>query len=611
MYLPGQVETDFHTVSRSLCSSPEALEFLRALGLKEPDLVADVMRNVLPKYQAEVPEVDEAKYEEDIGRIAKAYAEADASARADGEYARLGDSFATKAVRSRKRREELLREVRKSRFVRVVDAGTARSRLSTPDDVHLPTERLKRLFDRVDGVSFVDYRWDCLRGKGVQALLEAFGATHLRAVWFDPKFTWKRLSDLRRGDGSTKLDTVRDWTIRGLDSLLRQMEGLDAEERSEKAALLWEALVDFVEHGGSRFLKGSYEYFYYSKRSSSFNADSVNRLNKTAWIPSEDGGTLRAPKDVEFDYLGWEHNPILCSHISFKPPTAPIVRELAKQVGIEPEKIAVLREFKGTTEELREKLGMAEEPTEGVPVSDGPDSVVGPPYSVPTLGKSARPADPFAKRFHGVQTHSLLSSADNPVVLPPGGPMTRESARQHTAISGHVGRTESRQTRLEKRSALGPQGKALADEFYEMVTGDYGKHCQICGRTFTRTGGGWQVNVFHVVPPVDDHRTNHFGNLLGLCGWHFNLMQNGKRDLLDPETKQPFGDVAGAQGWERMKDAILNQDPETDEFGNSFMSLPIRFYNVYRDWEAEPTTLCERIRYSIPHWTYLCELLKT
>ena len=160
------------------------------------------------------------------------------------------------------------------------------------------------------------------------------------------------------------------------------------------------------------------------------------------------------------------------------------------------------------------------------------------------------------------------------------------------------------------RSELGPQGRALADEFRDMVTGDYGKRCQICSRTFVTTGGSWQVNVVHIVPPRADHRTNHFGDLLGLCGWHFNLLQYGEWALLDPNTNLPFQDLDGSPGWERMRAFILNRSQDADDLGNPFVGLPVRFYNVYKDKDAEPATIEEQIRYSIPHWEFLRALLR-
>ena len=222
---------------------------------------------------------------------------------------------------------------------------------------------------------------------------------------------------------------------------------------------------------------------------------------------------------------------------------------------------------------------------------------------------SGDPGDWFARHFHGVQTTTPSSAPDNPITLPPGGPNTSQSARDYTDRSGSVGRNEPHELRLVARSERGPEGRALEDEFRSMVEGDYGKRCQICTRTFAKTGGGLQVNVVHVVPPRMDHRTNHFGDLLGLCGWHFNLLRYGEWALLDPNTDRPFEDMDGTRGWERMRTFVLNRAQDTDELGNPFVGLPVRFTNVYLERQSEPDSITEEIRYSIPHWEFLCSLL--
>ena len=223
---------------------------------------------------------------------------------------------------------------------------------------------------------------------------------------------------------------------------------------------------------------------------------------------------------------------------------------------------------------------------------------------------SGDPGDWFARHFHGVQTTTPSSGPDNPVLLPPGGPNTPQSARDYTARTIRVGRNEPHELKLVTRSELGPEGRALEDEFRSMVEGDYGKRCQICTRTFTKTGGGWLVNVVHVVPPREGYLTNHFGDLLGLCGWHFNLMRYGEWALLDPDTDRPFEDVDGTRGWERMRTFILNRAQGTDELGNPFVGLPVRFTNVYLELQSEPASIIEQIRYSIPHWEFLRRLLR-
>ena len=224
---------------------------------------------------------------------------------------------------------------------------------------------------------------------------------------------------------------------------------------------------------------------------------------------------------------------------------------------------------------------------------------------------SGSSAGGFAREFHGVWIPTPLPARDNPVVHPSDGPNTHRAARDHTIRASNVGRSESYELKLVEKLERGPMGRALEEEFRSMVHGDYGKRCQICGRTFAKPSGDWQVNVVHVVPPMTDARANHFGDLLGLCGWHFNLLQYGQGTLFDPNTDQPFEDVDGTSGWQSMREFILNRPRDVDSWGNEYVGLPIRFANVYRKWKSEPEPIDEEIRYSIPHWKYLCELLKT
>ena len=73
-FLPGMVETSFPTVRRTVCATAEARKFLQSLGLTEPDVVDDVLRNVLPKYGGDKVDVSDGDYESDIRRILTAFA---------------------------------------------------------------------------------------------------------------------------------------------------------------------------------------------------------------------------------------------------------------------------------------------------------------------------------------------------------------------------------------------------------------------------------------------------------------------------------------------------------------------------------------------------------
>ncbi len=217
---------------------------------------------------------------------------------------------------------------------------------------------------------------------------------------------------------------------------------------------------------------------------------------------------------------------------------------------------------------------------------------------------------PFAKRLHEVQTIVASRATQRQVWMPGKGPKTGESARKDTEESIRTGRLGSISSRTFSRWEPVEAANDLADRFKTMVHGDYGQRCQICSKSFTIPGNRFQVYVVHIVRPSVDHRTNHLGDLLGLCGWHYSLIRYGEWAFLDPDTYQPFEDSDESQGWEHMRTFMYRAPHQIDEVGNSYVGLPIRFWNVYHEWDPDPVTLNEKVRYSIPHWEYLCELLR-
>ena len=216
---------------------------------------------------------------------------------------------------------------------------------------------------------------------------------------------------------------------------------------------------------------------------------------------------------------------------------------------------------------------------------------------------------PFAKRLHEVQTVVASRAAQRQVWMPVKGPKTEESARKDTEESIRTGRLGSISARTVSRWEPVEAANDLADRFKTMVHSDYGQRCQICSKSFTMPGNRFQVYVVHIVRPSVDHRTNHLGDLLGLCGWHYSLIRYGEWAFLDPDTDQPFEDSDESQGWEQMWTFMSKAPQQIDEVGNSYIGLPIRFWNVYHEWDPDPVTVNEEVRYSIPHWEYLCELL--
>ena len=585
-FLPSDIQTDFPTVATSVCASDAAHSFLRSLGLHKPDLVDDVIQHLLPKYQGGT--VCTAGYEENLERILRA-SKTDSNAQ----------------------RRRLIGELSKTTFVLAIDArGNSSTRWSRPNEVYLPTDRLKALFDGVEGILFPDDSQKCLRTEDVLRLLQECGASkRLQKIELPHEFTDEELRGMRvKKTGHSAATpwrgyTVKDWTLCGLKELLGQLSTIESCRSSEKAKSIWEELTE-LEHWT---FSGIYTWFYYSEHNYRFDASFVEQLNNTAWVP-DSNGDLMLPRNVQFDCLGWKEDAFLQSKIQFRPPA---LVELAREAGIEPEMIDLIQRHDLTTAKLQEWLGSEtgsgdsrraaagnQSGQSGKSTSDGR----GGDGSIPMDRKE--PETSFAKVFYEVQTPNPAGASANPVLFPAGGPKTDESAVLHTRQSSQIGRSGQLVKKQYEGWVPTEVANDLAIQFRSMVHGDYGKRCQICGGSFMmRNNSDLQVFVVHVVPPSADDRTNHFGDLLGLCGRHYALVRYGAWSLLDPGTEKPFEDA------DRMRMSVLKAPQAIDSEGNSYVGLPIQFVNIFREWSAEPTTDTEEIRYSLPHWKYLRKLL--
>lgn len=355
-FLPSAIKTGFPTIRPAVCASVDARSFLIALGITEPDQVDDVVLNLLPKYQREAVDVDEEGYAADIERIRKAF-----------------------NTDSKTQREKLLTALRDTSFVMVVDTGDAKGYVAKPVSIYIATDRLKQLFAGVSGVFIVDDGYDCLRGEEMRELLEACGALRYpRPLEAPTALSFEEKKELRRKTGYVELgakERVVDWVLNGLDALIDLLPKLTPEQRIERARLIWESLGDLEERRGRGIFDGSYSWSHYGeRRTPPFPAAFVRRLNTVAWVP-DGNGDLLPPNLVLFDPLGWKTNPFLLTKIAFKPP---IIDQLAKEAGIDPAALDLLRKLGITSvADLTSRLGITGTPPEGgAPAEDAPSDEV-------------------------------------------------------------------------------------------------------------------------------------------------------------------------------------------------------------------------------------------
>lgn len=332
-FLPSAIATSFPTMRRAVCATPEVRLFLISLGITEPDPVDDVIWNLLPKYQQDRVDVGHDAYAGDIERIRAAFST---------------DSTAQK--------EKLRSALRDTNFVMMVDTGDGNASAAKPGEVYIATDRLQQLFNGVSGILIVDNEYDCLRGEDIRDLLVACGASRYLIPQATPsglghseKAQIRREAGLERASWESQPE---DFTLRGLTQLLEFLPTLKPQEAAARVKVLWDALADLEARGTAAFY-GSYKWGYsHEAKTARFDAAFVRTLNQVSWVPNADGELVR-PGLVTFDTLGWKPNPFLLTKITFKPP---IIDQLAKEAGIDPAILDLLRRDPAIVAELTSRL---------------------------------------------------------------------------------------------------------------------------------------------------------------------------------------------------------------------------------------------------------------
>lgn len=332
-FLPSAIATSFPTMRCTVCATPEVRLFLNSLGITEPDPVDDVVWNLLPKYQQQEVDVGDEDYAADIERIRAAF---------------NTDSTAQK--------EKLRSALRDTTFVMVVDTGDGKGYVAKPGEIYIATDRLQQLFAGVPGILIVDNEYDCLRGEDIRDLLVSCGASRYLIPQATPsglghaeKAQIRREAGLERASWESQPE---DFTLRGLTQLLEFLPTLNPEESAARVKVLWEALADLEARGTAAFY-GSYKWGYsHESKTARFDAAFVRTLNQVAWVPNARGELVPSGL-VVFDTLGWKPNPFLLTKITFKPP---IIDQLAKEAGIDPAILDLLRRDPAIVAELTSRL---------------------------------------------------------------------------------------------------------------------------------------------------------------------------------------------------------------------------------------------------------------
>jgi hypothetical protein len=302
-YLPGPVATDLPTVSRTLADDPQARRFLDALNYAEPDLLAEIIDRVLPRYaELDAADLDPARHDADLELVARALTEVPPSGR-----------------------ERLAAHLAQTTFLVGENAATAERRLLRPADLYQRTRALESYLDGNPDAWFAADTYGPWRAQlsamGVRstARIQARPADELGFVVIAEEFA-------RHERGIAGFDP--DASLDGLEYALDH----PGHPRSE---YVWNVLLVPHRHLVAGVVERSVR-LHYADASHERVLSVIGQLAvRSAWLPAPDG-SFRPPAELSLDDLPgtYQRDDGLAQALGMAQPA---VAQASRELGFPPD----------------------------------------------------------------------------------------------------------------------------------------------------------------------------------------------------------------------------------------------------------------------------------
>ncbi len=272
VYLPAKLKSKYKTIKSIFLKDKNSLKFFKELGIKEPDLFADVKEHILPKYQTGSLTKDE-EYFEDIEKLLRAY-----------ETVQMD------------RKDEFIEKLSEAHFVDSFNNITGEHRLLKPTEVYFENKDLKEYFDGYNCIYFVsDEPYKRFGEEKLGPLLKELGVEDKpRRIEIAGNWSWEEIIKLHSNKGSCR--DFRDYEYEGLKYFIKEIT-------AEKSLLLWKLLIKNVEKEGQSFFKGKYIWDHYGTHDSYFEpVKFFKTLRQKAWFLDKNNN-FRKSCDITFSEL--------------------------------------------------------------------------------------------------------------------------------------------------------------------------------------------------------------------------------------------------------------------------------------------------------------------
>lgn len=472
-FLPLEMPTDLPTVKKEIAADEQALEFLKHLGLSEPDIVDEVIGKTLPKYRGlESREIDDQEHEGDIRKI----------------FLALGTDSESKVRR-------LIKSLSNTPFLFAQNVKTGRIALQTPPSVYMRSPELEIYFEDNPSVWFLDERYaqheQRLRNLGVSATVRVSCNAPMKYGLHE---------------GHVVLADQRGWHERGRNGFDPECE-IDGLEHAlqhptfEKARYVWNSLLGT----NFRHVRGVVET---STRKSYEGSTSEERLSEMgalatncAWLPDEQG-EFKKPENLALSDLpeGFARNEMLATALRMR---ASEEVALASKLGFDPEDLDFLRRNKKEFEQWKEQIKKKQ-------LQDTTQRKKG------TEEEGQSQDIDFRKEL---VTAFEKDGSSNPVEdMPSPGPVgLPERRRQRTQEQIREARRDEPEPEQRFSQVLRKIWEGKDQQVRTFLLQQYQGKCQICTHTFPKRNGEPYFEGLYLVSSTHAKWVGRSGNVLCLC----------------------------------------------------------------------------------------------
>jgi hypothetical protein len=337
VYLPVKENRKYTCVKKSIANDKEVKQFLKDLGLTEPDLFAEINELVIKRFNADKLY---SGYFDDFKKILEAV-----------------------LLPNKEKRNTLIEDLRTRNFILGVNYETGETKLLKYNEVYFLTEDLKKYFTGNSETFFVaDEQYSLSKKSQItfKNFLKELGVSeHPHKIVLDEAhLTIEDKKKLRaKSDLPDKTwERVTDYDLDGLQFFSKNIT-------IEKSLALWNILLSAPDN----YFSGKYEWKNYASnvRNESFEAKFMLDLKTTRWL-FDKNKNLISPLEITNSQLAedYDTNNTLSSFLGFKPDEITAIEEKTGGKFLPKEELEEYEEFKKWKQEQSEESGETENSNE-------------------------------------------------------------------------------------------------------------------------------------------------------------------------------------------------------------------------------------------------------